>query len=287
MPCANRTAECRAAAAALVLALAGCSSVPTPDATQRSVAGFAQGGAKALARGDTVQARAQYERAMAAAQSVENFELAGAMLLNLALVDARAGDLPAAHARVDRVLASEHYGRTLQAGAAVRKALLLADAADLDATTRAADRAEVLCGVPCPHEAVLADLRAHVALERGDAAGAMAFAQRAAKAAEGNGQQAELANALRLQGRAQSRLGQAEPAAASFAAALAIDRRLGLPERIALDLVEAADHEHRRAQWAPARDFYERAVTVYRASGRTQAADAVQRKLDALPRAAP
>jgi len=96
----------------------------------------------------------------------------------------------------------------------------------------------------------------------------------------------EQANALRLQGRAQSRLGQADAAAASFAAALAIDRRLGLPERIALDLVEAADNEQRRAQWAPARDFYERAVAVYRAAGQAQAAEAVQRKLDALPRAA-
>jgi Tfp pilus assembly protein PilF len=111
------------------------------------------------------------------------------------------------------------------------------------------------------------------------------LAQRAAQAAAGNGQDAEQANALRLQGRAQSRLGQADAAAASFAAALALDRQAGLPERIALDLLEAAEHERRRSQFGPARDFYERAATVYRASGQPQVADMVQRRLDELPRA--
>lgn len=284
MRCARRTAERGAAAIALALALAACGSGPPPDPTQRSVAGFAQAGAKALARGDLAAARAQYTRGLAAAQAVEHFELAGAMLLNLALVEARAGELAAAHARVDPVLASERYGGTLRASAAVRKALLFADAPDLDAAARAADRADALCGPPCPHEATLADLRAHLALERGDAAGALALAQRAAKAAEAGGQEAELANALRLQGRALSRLGQADAAAARFADALALDRRLALPERIALDLVEAAEHERRRSRWAAARDFYERAVVVHRAAGQPREADRVQLRLDTLPR---
>lgn len=286
MPCARRPAERAAAAAALAItvALAACGSAPPPDPVQRSVTGFAQAGAKALARGDLAGARAQYGRGLAAAQAVEHFELAGAMLLNLALVEARAGDLAAAHARVDPVIASERYGRTLQASAAVRKALLHADAAEPDAALRNADRADTLCGTPCPHEATLGALRARIALERSDAAGALALAQRAARAAEGGGQDAELANAWRLQGRALSALGQGDAAAARFADALALDRRLALPERVALDLVEAAEHERRRGRAAAARDFYERAIVVQRAAGLPRDAERLQQRLDTLPR---
>ena len=72
---------------------------------------------------------------------------------------------------------------------------------------------------------------------------------------------------------------------ASEAQALAIDRKLGLSDRVALDLIDAADNEAARGQAAAAREFYERAIDVYKATGSAKAADGVRQHMAALPTA--
>jgi tetratricopeptide (TPR) repeat protein len=281
-PRADLAARGRVVVAALALLLAGCGSPrPLQNPAQQAAHTAAQAAARAWSRGDASQALALYERALAAAESVEDFELAGAMLLNLALVQGSAGDLAGAHARVDRILAApQRYGAATTSRAAARKALLCLDAPDLDAALTWADRAQASCGAPCPLDATLANVRAHVALQRGDAPGAAQWATRAAaQAAE---QSAEQGNALRLLGGARTRLSEHEAAATALAQALAIDRKLGLSDRVALDLVAAADNEAARGQAAAARDFYERAIDVHEAAGRHQAAADVRKRLAAL-----
>lgn len=280
---AERTARRAAAAASLALLVACGAPRPTPNAAQQAYAASSQAAARLLARGDLAQARALYERALAQAESVEDFTLAGAALLNLALVHQRAGDLAGAHARVDRIdAAPQRYGAPLHAAALLRKGLLHADARELDAALQAAGRAESVCPQPCASAAAIADLRAHVALERGDAAGAIALAGRAVALATQAQHDAEQANALRLLGRARSRNGEHAEAAGALAQALDIDRRLGLPERIALDLVYAGDNERARAQPVAAREFYERALDVYLAAGQKQGAETVRGRLAAI-----
>lgn len=267
-----------------VAMLAGCGTPPAPrSAPQQSAASASQQASRALASGELDQALTLYARALAAADSVEDFELAGAALLNLALVHSRRGEAALAHGRLDRILAApQRYGAALQARAAARKALLYADSNELDAALQAAASALAACPTPCDVGAVLANVRAHVALQRGDAVGAAAEAQRAITlAAE---QPAELANGQRQLGRAQLQLGQTAEAASALALALAIDQRLGLPERIGLDLLLAGDTEARRNQAGAAREYYERALTVYRAGGFAKSADAVRTRLAALPR---
>lgn len=282
---ADRAAVRGAAAAALLacaLLVVACGSArPPQNPAQHSAGTLAQAGARAWARGDAAQARTLYERALAAAESVEDFDLAGAMLLNLALVQGAGGDLAGAHARVDRIVeAPQRYGAPLVARASARKALLYLDAPDADAALTWADRAQAACGAPCPLDATLGNVRAHVALQRSDARGALQWsAQAAARADDGS---AERANALRLSGRAQRELGQGDAAAAAFAQALAIDRQLGLSDRVALDLIGAADNEAARGDTAAAREFYQRAIDVYQAAGKPQAADAVRQRLAAL-----
>ena len=264
------------------LLLAGCSTPPpTRNTAQQASATHSQGGARALATGELEQALTLYTRALAAAESVEDFELGGAVLLNLALVHARRGEMALAQGRLSSILAApQRFGAPLQARAGARKALLHLDGNELDAAVQAADAAQAACAAPCDVAAVLANVRAHVALMRGDAAEAAAQAQRAiALAAE---QPAELANAQRQLGRARLQQGQASEAAAALALALAIDQRLGLPERIGLDLLLAGDAELRRSQTAAAREFYERALAVYRAGGFGKSADAARARLDAL-----
>lgn len=285
--CAHRPrvdfAACgRVAVAALALMLVGCGSArPPQNPAQQGAHTAAQAAARAWSRGDTAQARALYERALAAAESVEDFDLAGAMLLNLALVQGSAGDLAGAHARIDRILAApQRYGAATTSRAAARKALLYLDAPDLDAALTWADRAQTACGAPCPLDATLGNVRAHVALQRGDAPGAAQWA--AGAAAQATEQGAEQGNALRLLGRARTQLGQHDAAATALAQALAIDHKLGLSDRVALDLVAAGDNEAARSQPNAAREYYERAIDVHEAAGRHQAAVDVRKRLAAL-----
>ncbi|MEQ1806180.1 MAG: hypothetical protein ABL900_12470 [Burkholderiaceae bacterium] len=269
-----------AAVAALAAALlAACSSPPPrpPSAAQASAQAHHLTGARALRRGDLNGALAAYGDALAASDSVEDFEGSATALLNLALVHARLGQLDAAHARVDRILtAPQRYSDAQRGQAATRKAMLYLDAKSYGMALQWADQARAVCGDPCPLAATLANLRACVALDRGESERAIGQATRAADLAAALGQPAEHANALRLLGRASTRIGKTDEAAQALARALQLDRELGLPERISLDLMHAGENEERRAQPAAARDFYERALNVAQAAGLVPLVDALR-----------
>lgn len=262
--------------------LAACSSSPPKpmNAAQTATQAQSQNGGRALRRGDLDGALAAYTEALAAADSVEDFSAAGTQLLNLALVYARLGQASAAHARLDRILnAPQRYNDALQGQAAARKALLLLDAGSHGIALHWADRAQAHCPEPCPLTPAMTNLRAFIALERSELQRAAGMATRAAELAEDHKLPAERANALRLQGRAQTRLGQTEPAATALAQALAIDRELGLPERIALDLMYAGENEERRGDTAAAREFFERALQVSTAARLTPLSETLRERL--------
>jgi tetratricopeptide (TPR) repeat protein len=237
--------------------------VKPPSAAQAQAQAQAQNGGRALRRGDLDGALAAYTEALAAADSVEDFDAAGTQLINLALVHARLGQTSAAHARLDRILnAPQRYNDTLQGQAAARKALLTLDAGSHGFALHWADRAQAHCPEPCALTPAMTNLRAFVALERGELQRAAGMAARSAELAADHKLPAERANALRLQGRALTRMGQAAAAAPVLAQALEIDRELGLPERIALDLMYAGENEERRGDKAAASEFFERALQV-------------------------
>jgi len=269
--------------AALVAACGSSAPARAPNTVHEAALASSQRAARALQRGDAAAALALYEQALSAADSVEDFDTSGATLLNLSLVHSRLGQVREAHQRVDRILQAQgRYTGALQSQAATRKALLYLDAPDLPAALTWVDRAQAACTEPCALAAVLADIRAHVALERGDAAGAVAQATRAAALAMAPEQQAEQANAQRLLGRAQAKLGDRNAAAAALQRALDIDRSLGLPDRIALDLLYAGDNAAQGGQAAEAREFFERALRVSEAAGLPRTADAVKARLKSL-----
>lgn len=287
---------CAVGLVASALLLGACSSAPPVqrNALQASAQATSQSAARALARGDLVQARQLYERALASADAVEDFPLAGALLVNLALVHqrqaeraadaaSRARELASAQARVDRVIAApQRYGNGLASAAALRRAMLHLDSGDAGMATEWAGRAEAGCSAPCEHTATLAVLQSQLAWQRGDATLSANQAERAISAALAMAQSNEQANALRLRGRALAQLGRANEAAADLAQALVIDQRLGLPERIAIDLLWAGDIERGRGQAAAAREFYERALVVYQAASSSRGAAEVQQRLRTL-----
>lgn len=279
--------------------LASCSSPPPQpqSAAQTSAQAHHQNGARALRRGDLNAALAAYHEALAASDSVEDFEGSATALLNLAVVHARLAQadpaqarahLAAAHARVDRILtAPQRYSETQRSQAATRKAMLYLDAQAHGLALHWADQARAVCADPCPLAPTLANLRAFVAFERGEAARAADQASRAAELAVAMGQSAEHANALRQQGRANTRLGKHDEAARALAHALRIDRELGMPERIALDLMHAGENEEQRSQPALAREFYERALQVSVAGNLPQLTQALRIRLDKPGQATP
>jgi tetratricopeptide (TPR) repeat protein len=295
-PFSQRAAAVHGLAVALLL-MVGCSSIPTPPPREpeRAALQAGQTAARALQRGDLAQARQLYERALAQADAIEDFDLAGTLLLNLALVhqrqadrtsgDLRTAELVAAQRRLDRVLdAPQRYGGSgLQAAAATRRAWLHLDAGDAAAATAWVDRAQSLCASPCDHGATLSQLQAQLALQRADAAVAARHAEQALARATAMQQSAEQAHAWRLLGRARSLLGLHDQAAVDLAHALALDQRLGHPERIALDLVWSGDLALRRQQPASAREFYQRARVVAEAAGLVRLLERVRQRLDALP----
>ena len=264
--------------------LAGCASAPDlpPSRAQDQAVTSSERAARLLARGDLTAARQGYLGALAAAQAVQDPALEGAALLNLTLVNARLGDLAGADAAVDRVLAAPaRFGPALQARAAARKALLRLDDNRPDDALHWADQADRVCAQPCALAAVMHNLRAQVALSRGDAVAAAAAAQAAAAAAVATAQPAEEAGALRLLARAW--LQQADPRLApqtadALARALATDRQLGQPDRVALNLLLAADNEDLRGNSAAASELLDRALAVYTATGDRRNADRVRQR---------
>ena len=272
------------ALAGLLSACAGVSADLMPSRAQQQAVVNHERAARLLARGDLPAARQAYSVALASAQALQDPALEAAALLNLTLVQARLGDTVAAHQAVDQILdAPLRFESGVQARAAARKALLRLDQrADADAL-RWAERASEHCASPCGLAAVLDTVRGQVAFAQGDTAGADLMARRAIAAASASTQKAEEAGALRLLARVQMRLGETGAAAEALARALAIDLRLGQPDRLALDLYYAAENEDRRGNPALAAQLYLRALAVYEASGDARNADALRQRLAARP----
>ena len=283
----------------MVLALSACAGPPArpPSPTQALADTSAAQALRAFQRADWALAQARYQAALQAAVALQDPARTGAALLGLSAALARQGDLAGAQAAVDQILADpQAFDASLQARAATRKALLLLDGPAPDAALAWADRASALCAAPCALAPTLDNLRAHRALARGAPAEALALARAAGAAAQAgahsnapssaqstsapiDAQEGEQAGALRLQGRALAALGQTESAATALAQALAIDRRLGLPDRVALDLLLAADLDDQRGRREAATALLQKALEVYRASGDSARAEALRQRL--------
>lgn len=283
--CVNRRQNRFAAACIACLLVAGCGSPAgrSPSPAQEAARAQNQAGTRALESGNPAGALILYRASLTGAESIEDLDLAGANLLNIALVHAQLGQWKEAHAAADKVIAApRHYGQAAAAQAAARKAFIHLDEGDTQAALRWADTAERGCAVPCSFAAALENLRAHLALEQAQTDAAIRHASRAAELATVPAMEVERASAWRLLGRAYTRAGRTTEAAQLLANALELDRRLGLSARIALDLIYAGDNEARRGEPARGREFYERAVMVYVAAGNASGADSARSRLGAL-----
>lgn len=254
---------------ALAAALAACGSKgpakPVNVTADRAVASTQRGGA-AFARGDLGIAQAEYLAALRLYESIADTEGRAATLLSLARIESQAGRPKEALAAVQQVIAEgASPGSATRVTAHGRAAGLYLEMQDTANATAQLDAASALCGAACADAAALTLLRARVALARNEPGEALRLASGvSATLAGGSG---ERASALRIQAQAHAASGRHEDAIAAAQQALEIDRALGLPGRVVLDLDLLSQAHKARGAEAEARRFAELAARA-RAAGR-------------------
>jgi tetratricopeptide (TPR) repeat protein len=256
------------ACALATLLLVACAGSPKEPQNARlaQAADYHRRGEAALKQGDYRRALALYEAALRTDLSVENLDGVAINSINLARVHQMLGENTLAHQRLDAVLGGgEMFSREYITAARLRKAMLYQAADDLDAAISWAAQTTDMCNdSACIWQGTLLNLRARLALARGDFAGALALAAQALAVNRGRDAREETANSLRLL--AEARIGQKEfsAALAPLDEALALDKALGLPQRIEQDLRQLADAHAGLGHVDEARALRTRAARVAR-----------------------
>lgn len=246
--------------AALLLAACGSAPVSEPPLRQRALAAESEG-ARRYARGDHAGAARSFGAAGRLQQSLDDPAAAARNSLHQARAELAQGQAAAALERARRIDAAQF----------ALDALLLQAQAELSLARPTAARetlaaAATACAAVCPQRASLNLLQARAALAEGRAPEALGHAEAALKLLQDQDEAAETGNAWRLIAAARLAAGDASGALPAAAAALEIDRRLALPEKIARDWLLIGEIRQRvgAGDTAPA---YRRALEVANAAG--------------------
>ncbi len=268
--------------AAAVLVACAAAPQPEPTRTQQQAIALNQSARAAFERGDLTRARQLYEQALATDTSIENADGIALNALSLAQVHQMLGEPDAAQRYLDRLLEDSdlQIPRERKAEAAARKALLALGAGDAVAAERWADTGLALCAGSCSAQAALLNLRARTALARADTSAAIEWAARAQSAAPDESGRTERANALRITGEARLALGEQRAAVQALEQALALDKALGLPQRIYSDLMLLGRAHAALGERAAARGYFRRSLAVANAAKDADGARAAQAALD-------
>lgn len=258
----------------LLVMLAGCASHPPDKRSVRQIeaAEFAAKGEQAYFAGRLEQARRHYEQALRLNTGIENGDGIAWNLLSLAQIHAALGEYQEAEAGLREVSDNGNrlFEKNVRAEAAARRAQLALRLKQPERADELAGQAQALCAeAECAIGAAIANLRARAALSQGDLQVGANLAREAESLAEKAKQDAELANARRLQGEARTRLGAPAEALPLLESALAIDKRLGKPDKIAEDLELLAEAASLLGRHDEAQAWRARAEAVRSASGKT------------------
>jgi len=224
---------------------------------------FNQRAQRAFLRGEYQTAAGLYENALRLDAAIENVDGIAVNLLNLARVNQALGKPEIAQQYLDRLLSEKalHYPAAQLAAAAVQYGLLCLQAGDVAAATAWTDRANEYCASGCKLSGVIANLRANIAIQSGDAEQALDWSGRAVSANKSESQ-IEYANALRLQAQARMLKQEFEAASPLLEEALGIDKVLGLPDKIRQDLSLLAQVQDKLGRAELAAQYRERAARV-------------------------
>jgi tetratricopeptide (TPR) repeat protein len=256
---------------ALALGLAGCGSAPK----EKNTAALQAAALEANRKGDNYvrhneleNAARSYREAMRLSQSLEDADGIAANAINLSVVRQRQGRFGDARSALREVLEHSNlrFSSNRLAEASLRHALVDFDerrySSAAEWTKRAGEYCEKGGGPRCPIAGALHNTRSQLALQEGRLDAAVAAARAGLEASRSEGERAERANALRLLGVAALRTSDGAAARTHFEQALAIDRDLGAPRKIALDLLGLGRAATLGGDRDGARAFYGRALAV-------------------------
>jgi tetratricopeptide (TPR) repeat protein len=130
----------------------------------------------------------------------------------------------------------------------------------------------------------MVNLQARTAFLAGDGEGAIRLAQEALSLNREERDDAERANSSRILADAQLALGNAAAAAEAYADAIALDKRLGLGDKLVLDLSGLGRAAQAQGRGEEARGWFERARAAARAAGDEAGAATAEALLEALSR---
>jgi tetratricopeptide (TPR) repeat protein len=266
----------------LVMMLAGCAQPPKANTAARQEAALEANrkGEAYVRRGELENAARSYREALRLSQALEDADAIAANAINLSIVRQRQGRFADARASLGAVLEQRNlrFSNSRLAEVSLRHALLDLDERNVAGAHDWVTKAAGYCGERCPAGAAIHNVRAQLALQVGRTAEAAVAARSAHDVSRASGDQAELANALRLLGITSLRDRQAAGATSFLEQALAIDRELGAPRKIALDLLALGQAAALGGEREAARAYYARALAVSEAD-RDEAAAAEARAL--------
>lgn len=249
-----------------IVSATGCSAPPKPSTAARQEAALEANrkGEVYVRHGELENAARSYGEALRFSQALEDAEGIAANAINLSIVRQRQGRFADARASLAAVLDQRNlkFSNARLAEVSLRQALLDLDEKNLAGADDWMAKATGHCAERCPAGAAIHNVRAQLALQAGRTDAAFLAARSAHDASRASGDQAEQANALRLLGIVGLKNGEAASARQHLEQALAIDRELGAPRKIALDLLALGQAAALGGDRESARAYYARALAV-------------------------
>lgn len=249
-----------------IVSATGCSAPPKPSTAARQEAALEANrkGEAYVRHGELENAARSYREALRFSQALEDAEGIAANAINLSIVRQRQGRFADARASLAAVLDQRNlkFSNARLAEVSLRQALLDLDEKNLAGADDWMAKATGHCAERCPAGAAIHNVRAQLALQAGRTDAAFLAARSAHDASRASGDQAEQANALRLLGIVGLKNGEAASARQHLEQALAIDRELGVPRKIALDLLALGQAAALGGDRESARAYYARALAV-------------------------
>lgn len=249
-----------------IVSATGCSAPPKPSTAARQEAALEANrkGEAYVRHGELENAARSYREALRFSQALEDAEGIAANAINLSIVRQRQGRFADARASLAAVLDQRNlkFSNARLAEVSLRQALLDLDEKNLAGADDWLAKAAGHCAERCPAGAAIHNVRAQLALQAGRTDAAFLAARSAHDASRASGDQVEQANALRLLGIVGLKNGEAASARQHLEQALAIDRELGAPRKIALDLLALGQAAALGGDRESARAYYARALAV-------------------------
>ena len=270
-------------AVGLLLGCGGAPPQPNTAARQESAIEANRRGENYVRHGELENAARSYREALRLSQSLEDAEGIAANAINLSIVRQRQGRFADARAALGAVLEQPNlrFSPSRLSEVSLRHALVDLDEQRFASAQEWLSRSSQYCGERCALSGAIHNTRAQLALQAGRVEEAAAAARSAHDASRAAGDRAELANALRLLGMASLHNRDAPAARSHLEQALAIDRELGAPRKIALDLLALGRAAALGGDTDAARAYYARALAVSEADRDGTGAAEARAMLDA------